>query len=377
MAGGSGTRLWPASWSGQAKQYLPVNGDETLIDLAIQRALAIIKNQKDGRLIIVAAASHIEDLQRTIFNIPPESRGKLILIAEPQARNTAPALALATAFIQRTRGNKATAIVLTSDHLISPMEEFLQNVAQAYRLAKEGWLSIFGIPPSYPATGFGYIECGSEIPEHLPARKVLAFVEKPELKRAKLFLSEKNRQNYFWNSGMFCFSIDTIHRAYEALAGDILAHFMALPRPETKKNADGYVYIQNWPGLADAFKAVRPISFDHAIAEHFEKKAVVPVSFTWTDIGSWDDWAALHTQTAAERANLFVHDNSGTAYNSANCFVDSDIPVALCEVEDLIVVIRSDTPNGRPRALVCRKGKSQSVKDLVEKLRAEGREDLL
>ncbi len=382
MAGGSGTRLWPASARHLPKQYLAVDGEQSFFDLALKRAHSVLDSAADetqtpeGRLIIIAAASHLPLVKACVSRGTESEKARTLLVNEPVARNTAPAMACAVALIQKALGADRSALVLTSDHLIEPIGDFLADVGRADALAREGWLCVFGIPPTHPATGFGYIEQGQAIANHPGCYQVEGFREKPDEATARAFL---DKGGFSWNSGMFCFATDRLAAAFDEYAPAILAPFMGLPDPVIATNDIGSLEVASWPGLEGAYHSAPATSFDYAIAEKARHRALVPASFAWRDIGSWDDWAAMHEakRAAGDKESLDVGKAQGIAVESRNCFVDSDIPVALCEVDDLIVVIRKGENGEEPRALVCRRGASQRVKDVVEALKGAGREELL
>ena len=385
MAGGSGTRLWPASAKRLPKQYLAVDGERSFFDLALARAHAVLDTARaessagDERLIIIAAASHIPLVKDCVARGSSAQRARTLIVSEPVARNTAPAMACAVALIQKALGANRRALVLTSDHLIEPMTAFLGDVERADALSREHWLCVFGIPPAYPATGFGYIEQGHAIANHPGCYLVEGFREKPDEASARAFLE---KGVFSWNSGMFCFSVDALAAAFDEYAQAILAPFMGLGDPVLDTNDIGSLEVVSWAGLEGAYHSAPATSFDYAIAEKARHRALVPASFSWRDIGSWDDWAAMHADkreasAQASRKTLDVGRSQGVSVESHNCFVDSDIPVALCDVDDLIVVIRKGENGESPRALICRKGSSQRVKDVVESLKDAGREELL
>ena len=300
MAGGAGTRLWPASSKKIPKQYLPIFGDKTFFDLSLERAYAVLDarssledhKETEPRLVIIAASSHIEKVSESVSRRSPKEQERTLLVSEPLARNTAAAMACALALIQKSSGPGRRALVLTCDHLISPMESFIRDVARSEALAKEGWLCVFGIPPTYPSSGFGYIERGHEIGGHEGSYAVEGFREKPDEQTAREFLKSGK---FSWNSGMFAFSVDELIASFDEYAPCILAPFMGLAMPEIQKNK-GSAQLAVWDGLEDAYRTSPATSFDYAIAEKARHRALIPASFTWRDIGSWDDWAAMRSE---------------------------------------------------------------------------------
>ena len=363
MAGGSGTRLWPASSSARPKQFLPIskNAADTFFSLSLKRAFNVIK--KDGEVIVIAGKSHIPLIIEACSALNVAEKQRLVLIPEAQAKNTAPAIACALAYSGFE--SKKTMLVLTSDHIIKPPVLFKKNAATAARYAAQNKLVVFGITPSRPETGYGYIKSKGKSVEGVFT--VAEFREKPDPATAKKFAASRR---YFWNSGMFAFNCGFLTEEFRSLAADVIRPFEQLLVPgstsfTTKKNIR---ILDKWTGLDNAYRKTKSISFDYAIAVACTRTVMVRADFDWIDIGSWDEYARLLGNGQAE-----VY-SGGT---SNGCFVDSDIPVALAGVEDLIIVIRSGT-NGSPcAALIAKKGKTQAVREIVAQIKQSGRGELL
>lgn len=370
MAGGSGTRLWPASDSVRPKQFLALPGGSTFFSAALERAFAVLPPAGDGLVVVVAGRSHAAHVLRACGGLPPDKRERVVLVPEPAARNTAPAVACACVLLARIRGPGRTALVLTSDHVIEPLSAFASDAAAAAALAREGKLVVFGIPPSRPETGFGYVEAADGLQSrNAPGRafRVAAFREKPDRATAEAFLATGR---FYWNSGMFGFSADAMLDEFRRSAPEVSAPFEALAAPDGAawEKEEGVRVLALWKGLENAYRETRAISIDYAVAEKAEEVAVVAASFGWTDVGSWDEYSRLLGDEAGKPAA-----ESG----SRNCWVDADLPVALCGVEDLIVVARAASGERPARVLVCRKGQTQRVKDVAEAFKAQGRSELL
>ena len=381
MAGGSGTRLWPASSSRLPKQFLPLPqdgaGGKSFFSAALERALAVIS--PEGRVIVIAGETHAPLVCGAAAALNGEDRRRLVLIPEPEAKNTAPAIACGAVF----SGPGRTMLVLTSDHIISPLEAFQSDAAAAAAFARRGALAVFGIPPRTPETGYGYIEAAEalELPQEdaLSGRglggktpriyRAASFREKPDRATAEAFLAAGR---FFWNSGMFAFSSSFIIEEFRRNAPEVLAPFAALDAPGADAAAirGGLKVLSSWKGLAEAYRAVRSVSFDYAIAEKCADTVMAAAGFDWYDVGSWDEYARLCEAQGAAVPELY---SSG----AENCFVDADIPVALCGVEDLIVVIRSGKDGGPPSALISRRGESQRVREIVAQIKDAGRNELL
>ena len=359
MAGGAGTRLWPASNSRLPKQFLPAFDKKSFFSLALERALEVTG---DGQVIIITGKSHIPHVIEDTAKFSAAKRKKFLVIGEPMAKNTAPAIACAVIYSQIC-GNNRKMLVLTSDHIIKPLEIFKKDAFLAASAAQTGKLVVFGIPPIRPETGFGYIETGKTTKN---VYEVAAFHEKPNLQTAKKYASSKR---FFWNSGMFAFSPDFIAQEFDRLAPEVFSPFKKLkaPKPETYITTKGVKILTSWSGLDNAYRNTKSISFDYAIAEKCGNTAMVRANFDWIDIGNWEEYVKI---CGGSNSQIF---NAG----AENCYVDSDIPVALAGVDDLIVVIRSGK-NGEPAsALITRKGQTQKVRDVVEEIKKAGRADLL
>jgi mannose-1-phosphate guanylyltransferase len=371
MAGGSGTRLWPASNSRKPKQFLPAAKDstESFFSLSLERAFKVV-TESDGRVIVILGKPHMPFVITACSKLCAAEKKRLVLIPEPEAKNTAPAIACAIEYAGKTNGWNRNMLVLTSDHIIKPLDVFLEDIKIASQFAEENKLVVFGIFPVGPKTGFGYIETTDKLSGN--ACVVSAFREKPDKETAEQFLASGN---YFWNSGMFVFRCDFLLDEYRRLAVDVINPFENIKPPEKKSYTEinGLCVLDNWAGLDEAYNQAKQISFDYAIAEKCAQTVMVRASFNWIDIGSWDDYALLLSGNSSDN-------NTGTELFSVGtdgCFVDSDIPVALAGVEDLIVVIRSGKDGSPPSALIAHKGKTQLVRDVVEKIKQSGNKDIL
>jgi len=366
MAGGSGTRLWPASNSRKPKQFLPAakDGTESFFSLSVERALRIV-SENDGRVIVIAGKTHLPFVINACSALSTPEKKRLVLIPEPDAKNTAPAIACAIAYAGKTGGWNRTMLVLASDHIIRPLDVFLKDSNTAALYAQQNKLVVFGISPSGPETGYGYIETADKIIGDVYG--AAAFREKPDLKTAKQFFASKK---HFWNSGMFGFRCDFLADEYRRLAADVFSSFEKLGAPEksayTKKK--GLCVLNAWAGLDKAYKRAKAISFDYAIAEKCSQTVMIRAGFDWIDVGSWDDYARLLSGHTG--ADVYAVEADG-------CFVDSDIPVALAGVEDIVVVIRSGKDGSLPAALITKKGKTQLVRDIVENIKQSDRTVIL
>jgi mannose-1-phosphate guanylyltransferase/mannose-1-phosphate guanylyltransferase/mannose-6-phosphate isomerase len=391
MAGGSGTRLWPASSGRLPKQFLPAGNStdgRSFFNAALDRALAVTAAGNSasaaGRVIIVAGTSHISHVVKACAPYPARDLARIVLIPEPEAKNTAPAIACAAFYAQLTGGENRTILVLTSDHIIEPLERFTADAAAAEVFTRTDRLAVFGIKPRGAETGYGYIETGDLLSFGKggpggAARvfAVTAFREKPDRALAEQFVSAGN---FFWNSGMFAFQARFILKEFAEKAPSVAGPFEKLRAPDEKayKTAEGLRVLREWPGLREAYKNARAISFDYAIAEKCGATVMVEAAFNWTDVGSWDEYALLAgREDGAAGGNSRTPGTELFQTGAVNCFVDSDIPVALIGTEDLIVTARSGKNGEPPAILISKRGESQKVRDIVAHITAKGRKELL
>ena len=356
LAGGSGTRLWPASRAATPKQYLSFDGGPSYLQQALLRARAV----SSDLVLVVTADTQVETVaaQAAALDAPPEA-APCYIVGEPAARNTAPAVALGAAIAHRATGHdeaEAALLVLSSDHAIEPEAAFAADVGAALRLTGEGWLTTFGIRPTRPETGYGYLELGDQL---AGGYRVAAFREKPDHVSAERFLATGG---YLWNAGMFLFPLpllDSELRRHAPQVAELLSNptiAAALPVPGA---TGGPLVVPSWPELRTAYDRLAAISIDYALMERSDRVAAVPASFRWSDVGSWD-----------ELTRITHGDPPVAAAEARGNAVFSDLPVALAGVDDLIVVVK----NGA--VLVTRKGRTQLVRDAVQAL-GERRPDLL
>ena len=263
--------------------------------------------------------------------------------------------------------------VLTSDHIIAPLEIFKADLAAV--CGQQEALAVFGIPPQSPETGYGYIETTQALSSLLESHagnytshlfKVASFREKPDKQTAEQFIAQGN---YYWNSGMFAFSSRFIMAEFKRSAPQLASLFNVLAVPEKKHytNREGLSVLTMWPGLEAAYSQAECISFDYAIVEKCNRTIMVAAGFNWLDVGSWDEYARLRGDAGAE-----VYYSGGKS-----CFVDSDIPVAICGAEDLIVVVRSGKGGAVPAVLIAKKGETQQLSEIVKQIKDTGKKELL
>ncbi len=358
LAGGSGTRLWPASNLKTPKQFLEVQDGKSLLLLTMERALRL---STDVRVFIITLKDQMEGVIAECAKLESGS-DRILILPEPVPRNTAPALAACSSYlIEKGRGGERV-LVLPADHLIEPFENFQSDVEEAGKLADMGYLVTFGIKPAYPATGYGYIEAGNK---ELNGFRVSSFKEKPNETTAEEFIE---KGNYFWNSGMFVFEFNRFWEELEKGSPSIAKTFDRIGKEQTARQEGEVTVIMDNPGTASVYEKSPKDSIDYAVMEKCTKTAVVPVSFKWNDIGSWDEMAELPPTPSRKDARPSV---STFTVESNNNYVLSDIPVALCGVDDLMVIQKNGS------LLICKKGRGQLVKDAVELIKNQYRSDLL
>ena len=329
MAGGKGTRLWPLSRAGAPKQFIQFVGERTLFqatlarvaDAALYEAPVVITNE-DFRFLVAE--------QARALGMPLSG-----IVLEPVARNTAPAVAAAAAFVAQRFGDDAVLQVLASDHEIAADKRYFEAIGTAQETALAGKLVTFGITPTEPATGYGYIEIGDKLATG--AHAVKRFVEKPALPEAERMLASGG---FAWNSGIFMFR-----------AGQVLDE-MAAFAPEVEKAARaavaGAAGDLDFTRLdAQAFAASPDISVDYAIMEKTANAAVVPSSFPWSDLGSWDAvWKLGHRDEAGNvasgKATLIDTKNSLIMSRTSHLAVQGLDGIAVIASEDAVYVGRLD-----------------------------------
>ncbi len=356
LSGGAGTRLWPVSREGHPKPFMKLADGESLLFKTYQRAAAVAKavGVGHGEVLTVTNRDYyfMSKDELAAANLGEDHPGVFLL--EPVGRNTAPAVALAAYQVVEQYGPDALMLVLAADHLIQDQAAFAAAVANAVALAQQGHLVTFGIVPTGPETGFGYIEAGEPLG---PGRKAVRFVEKPSLDKAQAYLASGN---FYWNSGMFCFKAGRLLEEMAQHAPDVATTVHACWQVlKAQPNATGYML--DIP--ADAFAQVPDISIDYAVMERSAHVAVVPSDFGWSDIGSWNAVKAL---AAPDDANNRVV-GEAIFVDSHNTFVQSeDRLVATVGVSDLIII---DTPDA---LLVAHPDKAQDVKKVVAQLKTTG-----
>jgi mannose-1-phosphate guanylyltransferase/mannose-6-phosphate isomerase len=340
--------LWPLSRKNLPKQFLTLSGNTTLFQQTIERTHALAGI---GAPIVVCSEEHRFLVAEQLRALKVEAASILL---EPMPRNTAPAIALG-AWQALARGTDATLLVLPADHLIGDIDSFAEAVGKALPLAEQGWLVMFGIRPEAPETGFGYVKQADAI--DTGGFRVERFVEKPDAAKAREYV---DAGDYAWNSGMFLFKAS---RYLEELRQYAPTMHAASKAAFDKARIDlDFIRIDK-----DAFAASPDNSIDYAVMEKTVQAAVVPVNCAWSDIGSWDAlWAASERDQDGNRLEGDV-----IAIDSHNCLVrgtDRRLVAAL-GLEEIVIV---DTPDA---VLVAPRARVQDVKQLVDRIKADGRQE--
>ena len=351
LSGGSGTRLWPLSREHLPKQLLPLLGPRTLLQETLLRARAAASEPP----ILVCNHSHrflVAEQARDI-DCPPAA-----ILLEPMARNTAPAIAVAAHEARRLHGANVRLLVMPADHVMTDVPAFVAAVSAAARVAEAERAVTFGIVATRPETGFGYLEAGAAIDGVEGAQDVAAFVEKPDLARAEAFLAGGR---HFWNSGMFLFPAALLLDRLAAFEADMAA--CAREAWERATRDEDFVRID-----AQAFARAPSNSVDYAVMERLDDAAMVSLDAGWDDVGSF---TALWTLGEQDEDGM-VSVGDVIAHGSHDCYLRADHRlVAALGVSDLVVVETADA------ILVAHRHAVQDIKQIVERLRVEGRTALL
>ncbi len=351
MAGGRGERFWPLSTASQPKQLLSLVGTKPLITMAVERMEGLVPPE---RILIITNAALLEAVCEAAPQIPTAN-----VIGEPCGRDTAAAVALASAIISK-RSPAGVFAILTADHVIKDPDVLRHFLGQCFEVAAtQDVLITIGMQPTSPSTGFGYIEASdvAESREGVEFLKAKRFVEKPDRTTAKEYMDSGT---FYWNSGMFVWSVQAIQKALGRHAPDLLA--MA-QKVEPSVDSDAFDEV-----LAKEYETLQKISVDYAIMEKSDNILMAKGAFSWDDVGSW---AAL--------ANHFEPDDNGNTLigdaehvdSEGNIVVSNDRLTTLIGVRDLVVVQAGEA------TLICPKDRAEDVKKIVAALRQTGKYDRL
>lgn len=353
MAGGGGTRFWPRSRQKRPKQFLVLTGQRTLLQQSLDRIEAQIPPDCTW---VITSAMHREQVIR---QLPLLSADRVI--GEPCGRDTAACIGLGAALIVR-QDHEAIMLVMPADHVIEPTQEFQRSVHAALQLAQEHPTALitFGIAPTYPATGYGYIHRGAEYAskQGITVYRVNAFREKPDVDLAERFLASGE---YFWNSGIFAWKASTILKALEERQPKLHA--------AVERIADAWPTAEREPVLRQEYEGLDRLSIDYAVMEHAREVLVIQAPYRWDDVGSWLALERMHPQDADGNTVLAKH----CGMKTRDCIIAADPNhlIATLGVNDLLIVQNNDV------TLVADRRDESAIKQLVEMLKKKGLESYL
>ncbi len=345
MAGGGGTRLWPASRKSRPKQFLPMlEASETLLGATVARVQGVVPPE---RIFVVTAADQVPEVQRTAPSVPRAN-----IVVEPKARNTAPCIGLGALEILR-RDPAGVMAVLPSDQWIRDVGAFRDTLARALDVASDGAIVTIGIVPTHPETGFGYLALGETTERGVNV--VDKFVEKPDRPTAEKYVAGKR---HLWNSGMFFFSARRLIEAVRTHMPDLGEILHAI---EKQPERTGELYPQ-----------APSVSIDYGVMEKLPRGDVfcVPGEFGWNDVGSWSALGELRPHD--ERGNTVATPNAVTVDAAGNIlYGDGKRVIAAVGVSDLVIVATDDA------VLVMPKSRAQDVREVVKTLETTNRKEFL
>ncbi len=346
MAGGAGTRFWPASRAATPKQLLNLSGSRTMIQMTVDRLGQAVPAD---RVLVVTNQRLVAGIQEQLPELPPTA-----IVGEPCKRDTAPCIGLAALAVRRTDPD-ATLAVMPSDHVIGTAESFQQAIQFAAGLVDEAPQRIvtFGIPPTYPAESFGYIQRGAQVAaaddSTQVAYQVEQFREKPDEATARDYLAAGG---YYWNAGIFVWKAETILAALRTYQPQLYERL--------ERIADVWGTNQFDDVLAREFTAIEGISIDYAVMEHADDVVVVEAQYDWDDVGSWQALARLHGTD--DQGNTAIGKHLGVDTQGTIVRTDDDHLVVTLGLEDCIVV---HTPDA---TLVAHKHQEEAIRQVVRQL---------
>ena len=349
IAGGVGARFWPRSRERSPKQLLEIIGRGTMIQNTVYRLDPIIPQ---NRIYVVTNALQADAITKQLPQLPPEN-----ILMEPTGRNTAPAICFAAEVLRKRIGD-AVMVVLPADHLIHDIEAFQETLRNAIQVAIESkGLVTIGIKPTHPETGYGYIQLNNDESQtayqSAGAFPVVTFAEKPSIETAKRFLESGD---FVWNSGMFVFKVSSILNSIAEHLPEISEEFHGLRE---------HIDTVSFPKLLEkAYREMRSISIDYGVMEKASNRYVIPSDFGWNDLGSWDEVYRILPKD--EDGNAFHGDVYVRDSKRCHIFSGGSRFIAMIGLEDVTLI---DTKDG---LLVCKRGDSQKVKDVVDYLRKNG-----
>ncbi len=352
MAGGSGTRFWPASRRMVPKQLLALAGKRTMIQSTVDRLGDLVPPE---RQLVVTNDLLVDAVRRQLPELPAEN-----VVGEPCKRDTAPCIGLAAALVRHADPDGIMA-VMPSDHVIGAPEKFQAALAAAEKLiqADAGRIVTFGIPPTYPAESFGYIERGQSLEaESMAAFQVSRFREKPDRQTAQKYLADGT---FYWNSGIFLWKASTILDALQANAAEIYQHIKVI------EGSIGTAAFATT--LEREFEAIKGTSIDYAVMENYPNVVVIEAPFPWDDVGSWQALSRLRDPDV--NGNIVVGSHLGIDTSGSILHAQPGHTIVTIDVADLIIVQTADA------TLVAPKHAEERVREAVKALEEQGLDQLL
>jgi len=354
MAGGGGTRLWPLSRLAHPKQMIHFFKEGTLFQLAVQRLLGLFSSDK---IYVVTIAEQASELKRDCPEIPPEN-----FLIEPQPRGTASVIGLG-AIALKERDSQAIMAVLTADHYIKHDEIFQKLIRASVEVASGDYLVTLGVIPTYPATGYGYIQHGNLIGKYqdMPVYIARKYKEKPDESQARAFIKSGDHD---WNSGMFVWRVDRILKEFKRQMPELNSTLMQIAKDWNTSNREAVIQ-KVWP-------EINPQTIDYGIMEKAKRVVVIPATdLGWSDVGSWE--SLFEVLPVDEDGNLNMGSQS-INLNTNDSLVYSTNPAKLVVTIGLNNLIVVDTGDA---LLVCERSKAQQVRQLVNQLRQNNRTEYL
>jgi len=343
LAGGSGSRLWPLSRNNEPKPFIKLLGDKSLFEITLRRARSI---NPECQIVVIR--------DELFFIAMEQAKGiekGIHYILEPVGRNTAPAIFMAAQYINSHFGENYQMLVMPSDHLVEEGKWHNEAIKKAQKLSTNNQLVVFGVKPTSPKTGYGYIQCEKN------SDKVITFKEKPDLKLALQYLK---KGNFFWNSGIFLFEVKALKSAFE------------LHSPILYKKLSDLTLIQKTSSVMSidlkSYKLLKDISFDYAILEHAKNISCVKSHFAWDDIGDWSAVANIKTKMLKEAPSHIYRQGS------LNTYIHNDNPekvIAVIDADDLIIIDSDDA------LLISHKSATQKVKLVTERLKLSNNKSVI
>lgn len=333
LAGGSGTRLWPKSRKNFPKQFLRIPDVDSYS--FFQKTIKRLSKAPEAELLVVTNEHYkfyiLEQLNEVLAN-----QTRIHLVFEPIPKNTAAAIALALKYALENL-EEDIFFVCPSDHIIEPDEDFINYLSLAQKIASQGYIVTFGVTPTKPETGYGYIKIKNQLSDSVYT--VERFIEKPDFHKAKQYLSEGN---YFWNSGMFMFKADVMIEEFKKYIPEI-----------------GEIFNRSYEEALRIFSELPDISIDYAVMEKTDRAVLIPLKIFWSDIGSWE---SLYEVLKKDKDKNVIIGNTKQIETKRSFIFGNGRLIATVGVKDLVIVDTEDA------LLISKRGESQKVKDIVKNL---------